>query len=267
MPLILVRVGVATAVLLPILFLKEGRAGFQELGKRWQPLSFVGITNSALPFCLFAFSTLSVTAGFASLLNATAPLWAAVVARLWIGDRLPLDRVVGLAIGFAGVGLLVDLSNLFKPGGDGLAVLAALTATFSYGIAANYTKLRLTGVPPLVTATGSMLSSTLVLVIPALLLWPAHGPSITAWGSALALGVACTGVAYVIFFRLINRLGPARAITVTFLIPVFGNLWGALVLHEAISGRVLIGGSVILLGIALATGFITLPRGKKPQTS
>ena len=259
------RVAGATLFLAPLLALRGQGAA---LAAHWRPIAVVGVVNSALPFALFSLAALAITAGLSSVLNATAPLWGALVAWVWLGDRPTRDRVAGLAIGFAGVALLAWDKATFKAGGHGvspaLAVAACLAATACYGFGANYTQRALAGVPPLAVATGSQGFAALALAGPALWWWPAVPPGATAWASLAALAVACTGVAYVLYFRLIARLGPARAITVTFLIPAFGVLWGALFLGEAVTLAMLLGGAVIVLGTALATGFVRLPWHARP---
>ncbi len=147
-------------------------------------------------------------------------------------DRPDRSRTLGLLIGFAGVVLLASDKASFKPGGSGWAVLACLGATLCYGIAANFTKRYLSGVHPLAIATGSQIGATLVLALPTWLFWPEQNPGMTPWMSLIVLGILCTGVAYILYFRLIAQLGPARAITVTFLIPVFAVFFGATLLGE-----------------------------------
>ena len=255
--LIEIRVVIATVFLLGILAL---RGGLRELRGRTVPFAIVGTFNSAIPFTLFAFATLSVTAGFAAVLNATVPLFGAVVAYLWLKEKLAPSRALGLAIGFAGVLVLVWGNVSFKQGGSGWAVIAALAASLSYGFSANFTKKKLTGVSAVVNATGSQIAASVLLLPLAIWSWPAVLPDLRSWLSVLALGIGCTGIAYILFFRLIANVGPARAIAVTYLIPVFGTLWGALFLAESVTLNMLLGGAVILLGIALATGILRLPR-------
>ncbi|NML14192.1 DMT family transporter [Azohydromonas caseinilytica] len=251
-----VRVAVATAVLLPLLGLTQPGALAACRG-RWGALTVVGLLNSALPFLCYSFAAQSISAGLASIFNATTPLWGALVAWIWFRERLDGPRLLGLALGFAGVlGLAWDKAS-FKAGAQdtGLAVLACLAATLMYGVAANATRRWLTGVPALALATGSQGVATLALALPAALAWPAQPAGLTAWSAALALGVLSTGVAYVLYFRLIARVGPARATTVTYLIPLFAVLWGFLALQEALTLSMLLGGAVILLGTSLATGW------------
>lgn len=254
--LIELRVGLAAALLLPVL---AWRGYLPVLWQRAGALIVVGVTNSALPFVLYAWAALSVTAGFASIVNATSPLFAALVAWLWLKDRLAPPAIVGLLLGFLGVVVLVWGRAAFHAGGSGWAILACLAATLNYGIAANFTKRFLTGVDPMAIATGSQFYAALVLAPWAVLLWPHTNPGAGAWMAVILLAVGCTGVAYVMYFRLIANIGPARAIAVTFLIPVFGMLWGAIFLGEQISPNMLAGCLTILLGTGLATGVLRLP--------
>ncbi|TKC86710.1 DMT family transporter [Trinickia terrae] len=263
-PLMALRVAIGALFLLGLLFArKPPREALSMLRQRAGPLVILGVLNSGAPFCLFAFAELTLSAGVTSVINATTPLWGALVAYVWLKDRLNAARSLGLALGFAGVLTLV-WDQIASPHGSGaatpwataLAAAAALCATLCYGIAANYTKRHLSGVDALTLAAGSMTGSTIVLVPFALVTWPAAPVSLHAWGAVLALGVACTGIAYFIYFHLLNVAGPARAMTVTFVIPIFGILWGALFLAERVSPAMLEGCAIVLLGTALATGFI-----------
>lgn len=257
--LIFVRVAVASACLLPILLWRGEARGLID---NWRPLLLVGLLNSALPFCLFAWATLSLSAGFTSVLNATAPLWGALVAYLWLKTALPLGRVMGLVIGFLGVLVLVWGKVSFKPGGDGWAIAAALLATLSYGIAANYSKQKLAQVSPLLVAGGSQIAACLLLLPLAIWLWPAQPVAAVAWQASVVLGIACTALAYLLFFRLIAHVGPSKAIAVTFLIPLFAILWGGLFLGEVLSMPMLLGGGIILAGTSLALGLWQLGAAK-----
>ncbi len=257
--LVAVRVALAAAALLPLLAL---RGQFGALRAHWRPITVVGLLNSALPFLLFTYAALSITAGLSSVFNATAPLWGALIAWGWLKEKPGASRSLGLAIGFAGVSWLAWDKASFRAGAEntGLAVLACLAATLCYGIGANYTKRRLQGVPPLAVATGSQVAAAIALAVPAVLWWPASPPSATSWIGVAVLGVLCTGVAYLLYFRLIAHVGPAKAISVTFLIPLFGVLWGALFLAERVTPVMIGAGLVILAGTALATGLAKLPQ-------
>lgn len=260
--LIELRVGLAAAMLLPIL---AWRGHLALLWTRAPALLFVGVTNSGLPFVLYAWAALSVTAGFASIINATSPLFAALVAWVWLRDRLSLPAVVGLLLGFLGVVVLVWGKASFKADGSGWAILACLAATLNYGVAANFTKRHLAGVDPMAIATGSQFYAALLLAPFAVWLWPAESPGSEAWWAVILLAVGCTGVAYVLYFRLIANVGPARAIAVTFLIPVFGMLWGAVFLGETVTSGMLGGCAIILGGTGLATGVLRLPRNARAR--
>ena len=260
LPTAAIRVAIAATFLLPIM-LAKGHWG--ELRQHWKPVLFVGALNSGIPFALYSFAVLNITTGFSSILNATVPLFGAVVAWLWLGDKPTLSRTVGLAIGFGGVVLLAGGQASFKPNDSGIApawaVAACLAATTCYALAASFTKKHIPSLPPLVTATGSQLGATVVLALPALWLRPDHWPSASAWGALLVVGVLCTGVAYILYFKLIDQAGPARALTVTFLVPVFAIAYGVMFLDESVSAWMLLCGAVILLGTALSSGLVKLP--------
>lgn len=252
-----VRVAGAALVLLPLLV---WRGQFVALRRHWRAIFVVGLTNSALPFLGFSYAALSISAGLSSIFNASAPLWGAVIAWLWLRDRPTAPRMAGLVIGFAGVLGLAWEKASFKPGGSGWAILACLVAALLYGLSASYTKKRLQGVPPMAVAAGSQLSAALALALPAWWWWPQQMPSARAWTMVALLAVLCTGLAYLMYFRLIAHVGAANAIAVTFLIPAFAVLWGWLFLAEPLTGAMAAGCAVILLGTALATGVLAARR-------
>ena len=254
------RVAIAAAFLWPLLLL---RGHGPKLRQHWKPIFTIGLLNSGIPFALFAFALLSITTGLSAVLNATVPLFGALIAWLWLNDRPTASKSLGLAIGFLGVALLAWDKASFKPDASGYApgwaVLACLGACICYAIAATATKRYLTGLPALVTATGSQLGATLGLALPAVWFWPATSPGVTAWLALLVLGIACTGIAYILYFRLIEQAGPSRALAVTFVIPVFAVFYGVLFLGESVTGWMLLCAAVIVCGTALATGLLKLP--------
>jgi drug/metabolite transporter (DMT)-like permease len=261
------RVMIAAGFLLPLMLWKGHGAAFRQHG--WKAC-LVGVVNSAIPFLLFSFALLSITTGLSAILNATAPLFGALVAWLWLKDRPTGSRVLGLVIGFFGVAMLAWDEASFKPDASGIApawaVLACLLATVCYGIAPSATKRYLHGVPPLVTATGSQVGSSLALALPAWWFWPAQLPGTQAWLAVTVLGVLCTGVAYILYFRLIEQAGPARAVAVTFCLPVFAIVYGVLFLGEHVTAWMLSWGVVVVLGTALATGVLKLPALRPQKT-
>ena len=256
-----VRVLVAATCLAPLLLLRGLGPQFR---RHWKMACVIGLLNSAIPFVCFSFALLSITTGLSAILNATVPLFGALIAWAWLHDRPSGSRMLGLVVGFGGVAMLAWDQASFKPGGSGIApawaVLACLLATLCYAIAASATKRYLSGVPALVTATGSQLGATAALALPGLWSWPARMPSLHAWLAIIALGVACTGVAYVLYFRIIENAGPARALAVTFVVPVFAVCYGALFLRESVTGWMLLCGAVIVCGTALSTGWLKLQR-------
>lgn len=261
LPAAAMRVAIASAVMLPVVL---WRGLGRELLRHAPRVMAVGVVNSALPFALYSYALTSISTGLSAVLNATVPLFGALVAWLWLGDRPQASRALGLAIGFTGVGLLAWSKSSFQaaPGqlASGWAVLLCVAATLCYGIGASATRKYLRGLPPLVNATGSQVGALLCLCIPAALQWPARLPGPTAWFAVAALGVLCTGVAYVLYFRLIEEAGPSRALAVTFVVPVFAVLYGVVLLGEAVTAAMLGCGSVIVLGTGLATGLLQVRR-------
>lgn len=252
-PLMELRVGLAALMLLPVALL---RGKLPIIARHWKAIFVVGALNSAIPFLLYAYAAQSLGAGFMSVSNAVTPVWGAIIGWLWLKDRLPLMRTIGLAIAFLGIFVLSWDKLDFSSGGDGPAVLALIAAPMFYGIAANWTKRFLSTIDPLSATTGSMISAALVLAPLAIATWPSQAVSWQAWSATIALAIACTGLAYLMLFRLIASVGPTGAVSVTFLVPLFGVLWGAWFLDETLTAQILAGATVILIGTALALGLI-----------
>lgn len=264
------RVALAAVFLLPVFLVPRVWADFRARAGR---ILFVGLLNSGIPFALFAFAVLHITTGLTSILNATVPLTGALVAWLWLKDRPGGSRMLGLAIGFVGVTLLVVGKSGFSAAGvagEGstaislIAMGACLLATLCYGIAASYTKRYLTGTHPLASATGSQIGASLGLALPTIWFWPATPVSTGAWAAVAAVALLCTAIAYILYFRLIEKAGPSRALTVTFLIPVFALGYGVIFLNEAITPWMIGCGIVIVCGTALSTGLVRLRWLERP---
>jgi drug/metabolite transporter (DMT)-like permease len=249
------RVSLGALFLLPLLL---WRGQWPALRARWPAIFFVGLLNSGIPFALFAFSLLTITTGLSSIINATVPMFGALVAWLWLGERPGLWRIVGLVLGFLGVSLLAwDQAGLRATAVHPIwAMAACLGACISYALAASYTRLYLQDVPPLAAATGSQIGAALGMALPALWLWPQQPPSQAAWLSLLVLGALCTGVAYLLYFRLLGSASPSRALAVTYLIPLFAVSYGVTLLDEPFTAGMGLSALVILLGTAMATGMI-----------
>ncbi len=224
------------------------------LCRHWRHFLILGALNTALPFLLFAFAAQTLSASLLSILNATAPLWGALIGALALRSGLPAKTASGLVLGLAGVALLTGFDESALRPGAGLAIAAALGAALCYAIASSYAK-SVEQVEPFANAHGSMWAATL-LVVPLFVAQPAAGmPDATVAAAVVALGIVCSGVAYLLYFRLVNDIGAAPALTVTFLIPLFGVLWGHLFLDEAVGWHTVAGTIVVLAGTALVTGF------------
>lgn len=258
--LIELRAGIAALFLLPfILYMKK----MVQVRSNIKDLFFVGITSTALPFCLLSYSTLYVTAGYASILNATTPIFAAVVGWVWLQQSLSKMGLVGLVVGFLGVVVLVFDPQVSYGDADIVPVLTGLLATFSYGVATNYTQKNLKQAEPIVIAFGSQFFAAILLMPLAYIWWPEQSPSMQSWVAVSILGVACTGIAFIVFFSLIGKIGANKSVTVTYLIPFFAVLWGAMLLDEKVSSYMLLGCMLILTGVTLSTGILNALGTKK----
>lgn len=243
-----------------------------EFRQRWRQYLVLGAVGSTIPFLLISTAELRLSASLAAILNATSPLFGAIIAAMWIRDRLTIRKVVGLAVGFLGVAILAGWRN---PGmstatptdpsrGVLLSIGASLLAALCYGLSSVYTKAKVASAPPMGMAVGSQLLASLVLLPVTPFALPGAWPSRTVLLSTLALGFVCTALAYIIYYRLVVNIGPVRTLTVTFLVPIFGVLWGWLLLGEPITLSKLISCAVILLGTALVTGLpLQLPRAAR----
>jgi len=242
------RVGIAAVAML----MYARVAGF-ELNPRqnWRPYLVLGVLNTALPWALYAWSGEHIGASYMSILNAATPWFAAICGRIWLGEKLSSRKILGLALGMLGVALLVGFGPIAVSAEVLLAVLACIGATACYALAGVYVKKRAGGIAPRALTVGSLIAAS-VVVMPFL---PAPPPAAAfTWQVTLAvLGISlvCSAAAYLIYFRLIANVGPTRTFTVTFLIPVFGTLWGALFLGEPVGMSTLAGGAVIVIATAL----------------
>ncbi|MCO7228601.1 DMT family transporter [Halomonas sp. CnH100-B] len=259
LPLVLVRMGIGALLLLPLLLsLHYVRLIWQHKG----PLLLLGVVNHVLPFSLLALATTRLEAGFTSLINATTPIFTALLGAAFFATPVQRQQYLGLALALLGVYVLSANRLDFGLGGDGWFIIAVLGATFCYGLAGNYSKTRLSHLPTRVLAAGSSAMSALVLLLPGVLLWPSEPISPLAWGNALALAMLSTTLAFLLYFGLLASAGATAASTVTFLVPVSALLWGYLLLDETLSLQVVTGMVVTLLGTAIATKLLRFkPRG------
>lgn len=226
----------------------------RDMRQHLWPMIVVGVTNSALPFVLFALAAHELPAGLSAMFDAITPLLVAGAGWLWLGERLSGPQVAGLALGLAGTFCLVG-DSLGAGAGSAylLACAACVAATVCYAFSVHYSRRRLAQSSPLAVAAGSQIVAAIVLTPVTVWRWPAETPHAQAWLAAAGLAVACTAVAYVLFFRLIARAGTARTMTVLYLIPAFGVLWGWLFLGETVALVTLVGCAIILVGTSLTT--------------
>lgn len=250
--LVEVRTVLAFVFLMPFVLLARQLG---DLRKHWRGLIFVGAFNTGIPFCLFSFSSIHLETGLNSILNGTAPMFGAIVAWLYLGDKITKSGVFGLSAGFAGV-LVISEQTLGNAELSILPILGALGATFCYGIAACFMKKHLSHAKPFAVAAGSQLFAALLLMPLAIAYWPMQAISETAWRDAIILAVMCTGLAYVMYFRLISNVGASNALTVAYLVPLFGIAWGYILLGEVISMQSILGGCLIIFGVMLTTGVL-----------
>ena len=232
------------------LYLKKNR----NLLGHWKHYLIVGFFNSAFPFVLFGFAALNLSTSQLSILNSTAPIWAFVIGLVIGGEKFKMKRGLGLLLGVIGVGVLFGASPTSLDANTYQSIALGLGAAFSYGLASNYAK-KSKGIEPFDNAHGSMWASA-ILLIPALFFIPIRSePTPLVWGAVIAIGVLCSGIAYLLYFRLIKDVGAASALTVTFLIPVFGTLWGILFLGEHLTLNAAIGMTIIIVGTAMVAEF------------
>ncbi|MBL4581368.1 MAG: DMT family transporter [Gammaproteobacteria bacterium] len=250
--LIEMRVASALLVLLPVCIVLGKQ---HEILLHWRPIFLLSLCNMTVPFCLLAYATLSISAGFASIINSTVPFFTAILAFTLWQKRLSLSAVVGMLIGFSGVVLLmVDYAGPLSSSVSLLAIAAGLAGSVFYGLAINLMAQYLPAVSGVAVTTGSLIFSSLTLLPLALWQMPEKMPTGSIWLSVLSLGIVCTGFAFVLFYRLISRIGSNLAVTNTFLIPLFSLFWANLFLAEEITFFMLFACTLVLAGVGLTTG-------------
>lgn len=218
----------------------------------------LGALSAGVPFTLIAVAELRLTASLAAILNATTPLFALLVSAARLHERLSGRRLVGMLLGVAGVTVLVGWAPLHLDGSLLLATAASLGAALCYAVGGVYAKARFPHTSPLVTATGQQLGAAVLLILPTFAVPPRHQIEPGVALAVIALALACTALGFGLFYRLVNRIGPTGALTVTFLVPLFGLLWGAVFLHEPLTWSTPVGLVLVLVAVSLVTD-IRLP--------
>ena len=257
--LVELRVGLAAAALC-LYALAAG--SMPKIRGRWKSFPVLGFLNAAVPFSLISAAEIHLTASLAAILNSTTVMFTAIVAAVWMGDALTARKAIGIVLGIVGVSVLVGWDPVPLNGAVLFAVAAMLLASLSYALGATYAKRSFLGIPPLGMAIGQ-LSGAVVLLLPmAVVSVPERAPSTVVTFSMLGLAFLSTALAYLIYFRLIENVGPTSTLTVTLLVPVFGLLFGVLLLEEPFGPGTLAGLGIILTSVVLITGFA--PRMKRP---
>ncbi len=243
-----VRVLLAALSLLAYALLTRHPLEFFKTPRRFLLLAII---NAVIPFSLFAWSTAHLSASFAAILNATTPVFAAIVAAVWLKERFSLRRILGFPLGIVGVVVLVGWSPFELSGLKILAIVATLLASLAYAVAGSYIKRNFEGVSGLNMAMGQQFAASAILLGPALVTLPASPPSLTVTLALLALAILSTALAYILYFYLMRRVGPTKTLSVTFLIPVFASFFGVLWLGEQLSLGMVFGLGLILLSVIL----------------
>ncbi len=252
-PFALVELRVTLAVLALLAYgIAIGR--LPKLRAHWRRFAVLGAVNSAIPFSLIAFAEIELTASLAAILNPTTVLFTALVAVIWTGEALTAGKAAGVVLGVVGVAVLVGWDPVAVTGAVLLSIGAMLLASLSYAVGATYAKLAFADLPPLTMTVGQQAGASVLLLAPAAASLPGVNISVAAGLSVLGLAVLSTAVAYILYFRLIESVGPTSTVTVTFLVPVFGLLFGVLLLEEPFGPGTLAGLGLILLSVALVTG-------------
>jgi drug/metabolite transporter (DMT)-like permease len=258
--LVELRVGLAAAAL----FLYALAVGsMPKIRNWWRSFLVLGFFNAAVPFSLISAAEIHLTASLAAILNSTTVMFTAIVAAVWMDDTLTARKVVGIVLGIVGVTVLVGWDPLRVNSLILLAVAAMLLASLSYALGATYAKRSFSGIPPLGMAIGQLSGAGTLLLPLAVVSVPEEAPSAVVALSMLGLAFLSTAVAYLIYFRLIDNVGPTSTLTVTLLVPVFGLLFGVLLLDEPIGFGTLAGLGIILTSVVLITGIA--PRKTKPE--
>lgn len=251
--LVFMRLVIALAILLPILF---WRNGLPELRSHWRILIWLGIIANAVPYMLLAFAAQSIPAGMSAILNATMPLFGALIGHYAFNEPLTRLRLVGMLVGIVGVTVLVWGRLRFGGDGSGPAILAVLGAALTWAAAGPYTRVKMAKASALTTTVGTMLVG--VVLIAPLAWWtlPAQMPTPRAWLETLALGALSTAIGTLLYFRILARAGTVAAMSVMFLNPVTAMLTSAAYLGEPITLQMASGCAIVLLGTALSVGII-----------
>ncbi|OIK09113.1 EamA family transporter [Bacillus sp. MUM 13] len=240
------RVTIAAAALIIFLIITRRSAHIKQ---RWKQYLIIGTLNAAIPFTLIATAELTLPASMSAILNSLTPLFTALVVWGWMREELNIRKWFGIVVGVIGVCILVGWSSLPFTSKTIVAIGLSVLSTISYGFAGVYAKKAFAGVPPLALATGQQAGAAVILLPFTLMQLPNSTDHISTVAilSVVGLALFCTAIAYLLYFYLIESVGPTKTLSVTFLIPVFGIIWGMIFLHEKLTIGMLLG-LIIILG-------------------
>lgn len=259
------RVTIAAIALLIFLIINRRSALFKQ---RWKQYLIIGTLNAAIPFTLIATAELTLPATMSAILNSLTPLFTAVVVWGWMKETLSIQKLFGIVVGIIGVGILVGWSSLPFTSKTVIAIGLSILSTISYGFAGVYAKKTFAGVPPLALATGQQAGAAVILLPFTFMNLPNSTVNISTVAvlSVVGLALFCTAIAYLLYFYLIESVGPTKTLSVTFLIPVFGIIWGMIFLHEKLTIGMIIGLTIILSSVFLISdGKLKMPTLDKEE--
>ncbi|TAL05688.1 MAG: DMT family transporter [Chloroflexota bacterium] len=241
------RIGIAA---LALLLVSRGPA-LRALRQDWRKFAFLGVFMTGGPFLLFAAAEQTITAGLGAVLNATTPMWTVLIVFFWLKQPLTAARVAAIVIGFAGVGVIVGTEGL-RIGPDAwVGVALATLAASLYGIGLTFARRNLSGHEPLELAFGQLAAGAVLLAPFALLTSGSAHPTPASAAAIFGIAIVSTAIAWPLLFSLNRQVGPLATSTIPFLNPIFGVLWGALFLHEAVTPSLLGGGLLVFIALAL----------------
>lgn len=242
------RVGIAGLVLLPVLLQAKH---WQEFRQNWVKLSLIGILSMGVPFILFSFALIAINAGTASVINASVPMITGMIAHVFFRDHLTRWQLLGLVIGLFGVVLLMYDGISSGTQSSLWAFMMAISACLCYALGSNFAKHFLADISPMTTASSGLIASGIATLPIVIIFFPNHTISWQAWGSLITIALFSTAIAMIVFYQLIQQIGPTKTTVVTLVVPIFAILLGIVLLNEQLTLMMLFGAVVVLCGTSL----------------
>ena len=240
------RLIIASFIFLPILLQKKY---IHLLSPIWKQVLVLAILNNAIPFTLFSFASFGADSNILAILNATTAFNTMIIAYIWIGENVSFKQLFGLLLGFIGIFILVNPQNSET---TLISSMSALLASFFYSYSTVYIQRQSVNANKMVLIGWSIIFSAIIMLPVTIFYLPDTIPSISAIGSAIWLGAISTGIGFLGYVRLIDKIGAVKTSTVAYFLPIFGIIWGAIFLDEIISSTIIIGCLIVLIGIYFA---------------